>query len=83
MENLIFNTILESYALHKIVPESCAMTVMAMLMMPLLMTTMAMAVQAVAAMLIGPGAWKVFTMMAEKTPRWRRPCQSYPQWRRP
>ena len=56
MENLIFNTILESCALHKIVPESCAMTVMAMLMMPLLMTTMAMAVQAVAAMVIGPGS---------------------------
>ena len=30
MENLIFNTILGSCTLHKIVPESCAMTTMAM-----------------------------------------------------
>ena len=25
-------------------------------------------------------ACKVFTIMVEKTPRWRRPCQNYPRW---
>ena len=81
------DTTLGSYTLHAIIPESPAMTIMAMPMIDGAaddgdsddgdggegssgnrdLTSLG-------------SACKVFTMMVEKTPRWRRPCQNYPRW---